>query len=683
MTKVADFDVKSVRHVLQSSEVPALLTRIAEQNGPIVLDLETTGLNEHWVAARVVTMALTLPLVDDDGNELAYPETYIIGLSHPDSPMHTNWRFVLRQITSAIFKSGMPIIGQNIRFDVRWLTAHTGIDLTHLIIADTGMGSHLLDENQTASLKPRCMKEFGIESWIDFDWSVIEAEGRAEAKRRGLLYEQLERLLAERVDYFVMALYNARDTYWTWRLHQLHEMEMGLLEGWRDELLAEGSREAIEALRLGDYYQKVSVPAIKTLTALEQQGLMIDRDWCNNRLTELAVITTEQREVMLDLLYQAEVWNGLSDEQEQALNTNAESFQPTALWFKAWAEVMCEAGYMRVLSLTPEGVPSWTKSVLKRLDRMGMPAATALAAWRKADKESQFLRSWLELCDKNGRLHASYNYYKVVTGRLSSENPNAQQIPRTAKNAFIASPGFLLVTADYSQIEMRVAAHVARCEPMIQAFNEGHDLHRLMASMIAGCDPSEVSKEMRQQAKAANFGFLFGMGASKFVTYAADSYDVDFTEEEAETFREAFFTTWTGMQEWHNEQRKRARQDGYVKSPLGRMRRLPDVFSRSEFYRSRAERQAINSPVQGMASDMMLMAASKIRRNFGIVRPVALIHDAILCEVPEGQAQELAWDIKNTMEGIHLDLARLGCDFKVPLVADVAIGSSWGNCVEI
>lgn len=683
-TKVADFDLAYVRHVLQPHEIPALLDRLAAQRGPIVLDLETTGLNEHWVAARIVTMALTLPQINEETlEETGYPETYIIGLSHPDCAMHTDWRKYVKQITIAIDKTGCPIIGQNIRFDVRWLTAHTGIDLTHAIMADTGMGSHLLDENQTASLKPRCMAEFGIESWIDFDWSQIEAEGRAEAKRRGIAYEQLERLLAERVDYFTMALYNARDTYWTWRLHQLHEMELGLTEAWREELLTDGSREAIEALRLGDYYQKVSVPAIKTLTNLEQQGLMVDRDWCTNRLTELAVITSEARQEMLDHLDYARTWFGLSDEQEEALANNDESFQPTALWFKAWADVMCEIGYLRVIALTPAGIPSWDKSVLKRLERMDMPAAKSLSAWRKADKEASYIRSWLELVDENDRLHATYNYYKVVTGRLSSENPNAQQIPRQAKNAFIASPGFLLVTADYSQIELRVAAHIAQCEPMIQAFNDDQDLHRLMAATIAGVDPSQVDAIMRQQAKAANFGFLFGMGAEKFVKYAADSYDVDFTEEEAQTFREAFFSTWTGMHDWHNKQRKLARDYGYVKSPLGRIRHLPDIYSRTDYYRSRAERQAINSPVQGMASDMMLMAASKIRRNFGLIRPVALIHDAILCEVPEQRAHEFARDVKTTMEGIHLDLQRLGCNFSVPLKADVAIGSSWGNCQEI
>jgi DNA polymerase I-like protein with 3'-5' exonuclease and polymerase domains len=188
---------------------------------------------------------------------------------------------------------------------------------------------------------------------------------------------------------------------------------------------------------------------------------------------------------------------------------------------------------------------------------------------------------------------------------------------------------------------------------------------------------------MRQQAKAANFGFLFGMGAEKFVTYAADSYDVDFTDDEAERFRKGFFDTWVGMDTWHNRQRKLAREYGCVKSPLGRIRHLPDIYSKTEFYRSRAERQAINSPVQGMASDMMLIAASKIRKHFPLIRPVALVHDCILCEVPEARAHEFALNIKTTMENVGQDLKRLGCNFSVPLVADVAIGKSWGDCEEL
>lgn len=672
--KTIPFDLKSVHHVLQPSEAVLLCEVLRKHVGPIVLDLETTGLNEHWIFARVVTASFTLPTVDIEGDEVGYPQTYVVGLSHPDAPLHTDWRHWFRQIMQAVVDSGQFIIGQNIRFDIRWITKHTGINLANRISADTGLGYHLLDENQTASLKPRAMKEFGIESWIDFSWADIEKEQKKDPR-----YPFCP-LLAERVDYFTMAIYNARDTYWTWRSQQLHESEMGLTTTTREDLMAMGMREEIEALRLGEYYQRVSVPAVQTLTAMEQYGMMLDQDWCRNRLVELGEITTREYGVMMDLLDEARTWTGLDDETEKVLNTSTVSFAPTALWFIAWAEAMCQHECLKVTAWTPEGRPSWGASVLKRLDRAGYRGAATLLAWRKADKEASFIRSWLELVGDDGRLHATYNYYKVVTGRLSAENPNTQQIPRGAKNAFMAGPGMMLVTADYSQIEMRVAAHIAQCQPMIEAFHRGDDLHRLMAAMIAGVTPENVDKVMRQQAKAANFGFLFGMGAEKFVTYAADSYDVDFTDEEAEKFRNAFFSTWTGMQEWHNRQRKYAREYGCVKSPLGRIRHLPDIYSKTEFYRGRAERQAINSPVQGMASDMMLIAASRIRRYFPLIRPVALVHDAILCEVPEARADEFAGNIKVTMENVAQDLRRLGCDFSVPLVADVAIGRSWGDC---
>lgn len=674
--KTIPFLLEHVHHILQPHEVAGFCALLEKHVGPVVLDLETTGLDEHRWSARVVTIAITLPHVDIEGDETAYPDTYVVGLSHPDCALYTEWRKHLTKITLAIHKSGCDIIGQNIRFDVRWLTKHTGINLATRIIADTGMGYHLLDENRTAALKPRTMAEFEIDSWIDFSWADIEREQKKDPR-----YPFCP-LLAERVDYFTMAMYNARDTYWTWRGHQLHQEEMGLTETAREDLLSDGHKEAIEALRLGDYYTRVSVPAIRTLTALEQQGLLLDRDWCTSRLIELDKITSEQTDIMIDRLEFHRTWAGLTDAQEEAL-AGYQSFQPTALWFKAWAEVMCDNGDLQVVAMTEEGAVSWAKAGLKRLSRQGKEMATALLEFRTADKEAQFIRSWLEFADETGRLHSTYNYYKVVTGRLSSENPNSQQIPRGAKNAFIASPGYVLVSADYSQIELRVAAHIAKCEPMIEAFRQGKDLHKLMAARITGVEYEEVTKEMRQQAKAANFGFLFGMGAEKFITFAADSYDVDFTMEEAEEARAFFFDTWTGMQQWHNAQRKLARENGYVKSPLGRIRHLPDIYSKTDYYRSRAERQAINSPVQGMASDITLMSASKLRKHFPLIRPVALIHDCTLAEVPAGHAREFAQAIKDTMEGIHVDLERLGCKLLVPLVADVSVGPSWGTCLDL
>jgi DNA polymerase I-like protein with 3'-5' exonuclease and polymerase domains len=681
--KTADFRPDAVRHVLQRYELTALLQVIEKHQGAVVLDLETTSLNEHWAFARVVTASVTLPQLDIEGDEIGYPLTYVIGLSHPDAPMHTNWRECLRLLAKAIYTSGLPVIGQNIRFDVRWITAMTGVNLASRIYADTGMSSHLHDENRSAALKSRAMSEFGIAKWIDFDWKVIESQQVKDPR-----YPFCP-LLAERVDYFTMAMYNARDTYWTWRLHQRHEEELGLISSWREELEMMGDRDSTNALRLGAYYHTVSMPAVRTLTNLEQHGWMLDRQWCQDRLKELEVISQEALMALEAALEQAtgfvETWmpEKVQEETWETLR-GPQSFEPTALWFKAWAEVLCAADMLRVLAITPKGQASWGKATLKRLAREPKyHAAASLLTYRKATKEAQYIRSWLELAEGDGRIHSTYNYYRVVTGRLSSSNPNCQQIPKPAKDAFCAAPGFVLVTADYSQIELRVAAHVADCVPMREAFIRGDDLHTLMAAIMAGIDPSEVNPDQRQGAKAGNFGFLFGMGAHKFVTYADDTYGVLFTHEEAEEIRETFFSTWVGMQEWHDKQRADAYRDGYVKSPLGRLRRLPEVWGGDNYKIEEAGRKAINSPVQGMASDMMTLATGKIARQFPHIKPVGIVHDAVICEVPEDTARESALAIKATMEGIHVDLKRLGCEFSVPLVADVAIGRNWGSAVPL
>lgn len=672
--KVLPFDPRSVTHVLQRPQVDALLGAL-DAAEVVVLDLETTGLNEHWAYARVVTLALTIPTLDEDGEETAYPQTYVVGLSHPDAPMHRVWREVLRQIVARILRNRLGVIGHNVKFDVRWLTALVGVDLTDLILRDTGLSSHLLDENQSAALKIRACLTFGIDKWIDFDWKIIEAQQKRDSE-----YPNCS-LLAERVDYFTMALYNARDTYWTWRLDQHHCRELGLLPEAREELLAMGDRDSTNALRLGQYYQRVGMAGVKTLTGIEQFGMQLDRKWCDERLAHLDQIAANAYLELNDLYVEQ-----TGDYVEHACKKldMTLSYEPTALWFKHWAKVMCDAGLLRVLGLTGTGEASWTKEILARLDRMGFAAAMVLSAYRKSSKEAQFIRSWFERTGSDDRIHPTYNYFKVVTGRLSSSDPNAQQIPKTAKNAFTASPGNLLVTADYSQIELRVAAHMAQCQPMIDAFNRGEDLHRTMAALMAGIDPSEVTPEQRQKAKAANFGFLFGMGAEKFVKYAEDQYGVTFTEEEAVEIRDAFFSTWDGMAQWHRKQEDDAQRWGYVRSPLGRLRRLPAIWSGDGYRRAEAGRQAINSPTQAIASDTMLLAASLISKNFPAIRPVALVHDAILCEVPESNAILSARLIKVTMETTVLpELRALGCELSVPLVADVAIGRSWADCLAL
>lgn len=635
----------------------------------VVMDLETTGLDEHAPTARIAMAAFTLAHADDKQS------TWVLGLSHPDSPFHTRWRSVFGYVAGRISQLGIPLVNQNVRFDVRWVTAHTGYNLVPNIAADTGLSSHLLDENQSASLKPRAVNTFNIAAWNDgVDFRKLSREQARDPDFPNC------RLLSERVPYFELATYAAHDTYWTWRLWRAHAAEMGLTPASQDALVGEGSHEATEALRLGQYYQSVGLSTVRTVTEIEQTGMLLDHDWCVNRLKELTVIADEARGDLSLMYYE------LTDElaEEVCLREGWElSYQSASHWFTHWSDVMVEANKIRVIALTPKGKASWGKEVLARLAQMDYPAATLLLTYKQSLKEASYIKSWLEFAGADGRIRPTYNYYRVVTGRLSSANPNAQQCPRATKDAFVASPGHLLVSADYGQIEMRVAAQLSGCVPMIEAYERGDDLHTAIAARVAGVDYAAVTKEQRQKAKAINFGFLFGMGAAKFVTYAQDTYGVSFTDDEAESVRDLFFSTWIGLSDWHREQERLAEQYGYVKSPLGRLRRLPNIYATDWYLRAEAGRQAINSPVQGMASDMMILAATKIRNNFPEIRPIALVHDAILCEVPEDQAVSSARAVKSTMEHIHPQLAQLGCDFKIPLVADTAIGKSWGSCEPI
>ncbi len=678
--EVPPFDPGSVRWVHSFAELEDLC-RILEAPGRTlaVFDLETTGLREHWVAARVVTAAVTLVRLGADNRCLEYPLTYLVGLSHPDAPLCSTWRPSLKRLAKALARKGLMISGQNIRFDARWTQALSGIDISHNVVWDTGLSSHLLDENTTSSLKPCAMKAFGIPSWIDFDWSQIEREGRAEAKRRGIPYEKLERILAERVDYYTMSLYNARDTYWTWRLQELHMALLGRTTQAREELLEVGGQDDIEALRLGDYQAQVMLPAVNTITRMEERGITLDLAWCEAKLAECDATVADALWALDDMLTAA--WPDIEEKLDESTRTALEgpvSYEPTAGYFKAWATAMVEAGQLRVGAITKGGQASWSKEVLGRQERAGSPAAAQLLAYRRAGNAAQFIRSWLELVSAQGTMHSTYNYYRVVTGRLSCQDPNLQQVNKDLRPAYRARPGFILADADYSQIELRCAAHVSGCEPMINAFLRDEDLHTLMASIINRCPLSEVTEEMRQEAKAGNFGFLYGMGAHKFVTYAEDTYGVKFTEEQAVAVREAFFSTWAGMQEWHNRAAELCRRDGYVKSPLGRIRRLPDIWSPDDYTASAAARQAINSPVQSFASDLTLLAANKIER-LGLGFPLALVHDAIVVEVEESRGRELALGIKAAMEDLSTELKRLGVEMRVPLKADVKLGVHWGK----
>ena len=645
------------------------LVKAIHESSEVVMDLETTGLDEYAEAggdtnggypARIVLASLTLPNAERamagaydwrtfDGEQ---PMTYLVPLSHPASPLLGAWRKVMAIIGREISRSGKPFVNANIKFDARWVFAQTGVDLSDRIEWDTTVSSQLVDTEARTRLKIRAARDFGIEEWDDFDLGTPGA--------------------AERVDLIQLGEYAARDTYYTWKIEQEH----------RDQMFLTGDEEPfdsddIQMARLGKVATYVAMPTVKTLTKVEQRGFLLDVDWVHAKIEEMDALRLKACEDILGLYGTAPAPAPAKD----GVTTAA-----TSKWFQGFVAQAIEAGDLRVTARTDSGNAQWNKAVLIAQQRQGSPAADALLRHRDATKTLEFLRSWLELRDPDNVIHATYNVGFVKTGRLSSSNPNVQQISARLKPAFIPRPGHVLLDLDYSQVELRVAAFVSRSQPMIEAFQRGDDLHRLLAAKIAGKAPEEVTSMERKRAKAGNFGLLYGMSPGGFQTYAATAYDVSLTLAEAQAVHSAFFEMWDGMRQWHESSKRRAYERGYVTSPIGRTQWLSDLYSKSSFKSSHAERNALNSPVQGFGSDLMQMAAASIMGTLpGYPLPrvegahvVATVHDEICIEVPEDRWQEILVECKRRMEDVNTFLRPLDCQMDVPIVAGPSAGTRWG-----
>jgi len=646
-----DFDPQTVTWVLNRQDLDHLIEAIGMAD-EVVCDLETTGLDEHAVAggktnggypARIVLAAFTLPTnVTREGT----PTTWVLPLSHPASPWIGRWRRITREVMLAVRDNNKPLLNANVKFDCRWIKAHAGVDLSRQIVWDTMISSHLLDENHSTRLKTRAAHTFGIPPWDDFDLSAPGA--------------------AERVPLGDLGMYAARDTYWTWRLAELHREQMFLAPD-----LDEGpvGADEVEDARLGRLATWCAIPTTATLTAIEQRGMCLDTDWVHTQLGE----------------HKAAV-KRLTGELVQRYELSGEpSFAPTSLWFAEWTRRAVKAGDLRIAEMTPTGKPRWSKGVLVRQARRGSDVALDLLALRGHTKKVEYLRSWLGYVSPEGLIHATYNAGRVVTGRLSADSPNMQQVTAELKPAFVPSPGHVFVDLDYSQIELRVAAFISRCVPMLDAFRRGDDLHRLLAQQITGkANPADVNAGERQAGKSANFGLLYGMSAYGFQMYAETVYGVSFTEAEAVKIRATFFSTWEGILDWHLRCVRLVHRDGQMISPIGRVRRLPSIWDGNAKVVSYAERSAINSPVQGFASDLMQMAAASIEGTLPGVQPVkdarivATVHDDIVVEVPEDDWESRARACQHRMLTIGDHLVRLDCKLDVPLAVEAKVGTRWG-----
>jgi DNA polymerase-1 len=269
--------------------------------------------------------------------------------------------------------------------------------------------------------------------------------------------------------------------------------------------------------------------------------------------------------------------------------------------------------------------------------------------------------------------------YGTVTGRLSGD---LQQVPRdTFIRGVIGAPsGWCFVQADYSQVELRIAAHCAKEKRMQRAFLTGQDIHLATAVSLTGKPGSAVTKEERKKAKAVNFGFLYGMYPKKFQAYCFENFDLEVSIVEAQLARTKYFEDYPDLLQWHDRQRRIAHNLHRVTSPIGRVRHLPDILSNDNSVRMEAERQAINSPVQSMASDLMLFSMVKLADVLDTreAAMVGTLHDAIFFEIREDALDKYLPIIKDTMENLPIKRT-FGAELEVPIVADVEWGYHWGE----
>lgn len=302
------------------------------------------------------------------------------------------------------------------------------------------------------------------------------------------------------------------------------------------------------------------------------------------------------------------------------------------------------------------------------------PIIDLVTKYREVTKlKSTYVDPLPKQVDEDSRLHTTFALTVAQTGRLSSNDPNLQNIPtrtdlgRRIRTAFTARPKHKLVSADYSQFELRLAAYLADDKELIKMFNDGADIHTATAAQVYGREPEDVTKTMRRDAKVINFGVLYGMSPHGLVQATGMTYDA------AKTFIEKYFEIRKPILEYINQLKEKARADGYVETLFGRRRPMPDIHSSNFMVRQGAERAAINMPIQGTEADLMKMAMVTVNEKlaaFG-AKQLLQIHDSILVECPEDKAEDVAKMLKDTMEAVY--------DLPVKLTVDTTIGRNWGE----
>jgi DNA polymerase-1 len=409
---------------------------------------------------------------------------------------------------------------------------------------------------------------------------------------------------------------------------------------------------------LADIYERIEMPLFPVLARLEERGIKIDS----------ALLRTMSRS-MGDTI--AELEKGIYAEAGMEFNINSPLQLGQVLFEKLNYPVIKKTKTTKSYSTSVE--------VLEELAEHGFAVPRLILQHRELHKlKGTYIDALPLLVGHDARVHTTFNQAVAATGRLSSSDPNLQNIPirtqtgREIRKAFVADEGWVLLSADYSQVELRILAHISEDESLIETFRRGDDIHRATASKMFNIAPEELTADQRRAAKTINFGVLYGMSAFRL------SNELGISGSQAKDWIEAYFSRYPKIQEYLDRTLEEARATGKVTTLFGRVRYIPEIQNRSFTVRGNAERMATNAPIQGTAADILKMAMIALERKLAVhpsgARMLLTVHDEIVLESPEPSAAEVAGIVKETMETIF--------PLKVPLAVDVHWGKSWYDAKE-
>jgi DNA polymerase-1 len=595
--------------VLDQAQVDAWLKKL-EQAELIAFDSETTSVDAQQ--AQLVGLSFAVK-----AGEAAYVP---LAHSYMGVPQQLDRDAVLKALKPILEDPTKAKVGQHAKYDINVLAnASTPIDVQGVAF-DTMLESYVLDSTATRHDMDSLALKY-------LNHSTIRFEDIAGKGAKQLTFDQIALEQA--------GPYAAEDADVTLRLHQ---------ELW-------GRLEAIPSL--AKVLRDIEMPLVPVLARIERNGALVDAKLLGEQSVELG-------EKLVEL-------------ERKAFEIAGEEFNLASP--KQLGVILYEKLGYPVISKTAKGQPSTAEAVLAELAEQDYELPKVLMQYRSLSKLKSTYTDKLpeQINPRTGRIHTSYHQAVAATGRLSSSDPNLQNIPiRTAegrriRQAFVAPKGYKLMAADYSQIELRIMAHLAKDEGLLDAFRHDLDVHKATAAEVFGVPLDQVTSDQRRKAKAINFGLIYGMSAFGLAK------QIDVERKEAQAYIDRYFARYPGVLTYMESTRAQAAEQGYVETVYGRRLYLPEIHAQNQAMRKGAERAAINAPMQGTAADIIkraMIAVDGWLQNSGIdARIILQVHDELVLEVREELIDEVSAKLKSLMSG--------AADLDVPLLVEVGVGANW------